>query len=325
MNNGRTDPKALEVLMDDHALAQTPAGKMLLATFTRSRRQYFETLKCAYAVTAGERTSSVDPRQAMRFPYERWSPNDAAQFRAQLEDRIRQDGDLHLAPSTCNRVLSVMRRLLRTAGVWSEEYARALKSIRHTPDERKHILSDAEQRRVFRHLARRSSLASKRDMALFAVALSAGLRVSEIANLPASAYHSPYLTVVDGKGRKDYTWTLSTAARRLLERWLTVHSGPFMFPAIQKKGIQPGHLSWQSVESIVKKHLADAKLSGTVHTLRATYISGLLRREKNIEIARKLARHSSVATTQLYTVTSREAVDKASLAVPLPVYDWMPD
>jgi integrase len=154
-------------------------------------------------------------------------------------------------------------------------------------------------------------------MALFAVALGAGLRRDELARLPANALEGEELRVL-GKGRKEFLQPLPAWALEHVRTWLAVR-GSMSFELNTKTMFLRTHKywlkdkeptlwgTWNLITSVGEMAgLADF----TPHDLRRTFASRMLERG-DIALARRAMRHASAATTALYDRREDRAVAKA--------------
>lgn len=231
------------------------------------------------------------------------------------------------APRTANNVLTAFRSILRECyqlgQIPDADYRRAISvaNVTGSREEVGRMVPPGEVRALFeaaREHARTPELGA-RNAAMLAVLFGAGLRRAELVglelrNLRMEGAEPVELRLV-GKGNKERLLPLPGGARRAVSAWLLV------------RGAEPGPLFYATRGSgtrLVATHMADdlpgdllgqlAALAGvqhlTPHDCRRTYVSTLIR--KDIVIARRLAGHSSVATTERY---DRRGHDEARSAV----------
>ena len=114
------------------------------------------------------------------------------------------------------------------------------------------------------------------------LALSAGLRVSEIAALARSDVTDRQLVVRNGKGGKDRVIPLAPDLAVLLEiGWPTRTSG-------------------DSTSNLIAAVLKRAGIRRRPHDLRATFATEVLRATGNVHTVAQLLGHASIATTERY-------------------------
>lgn len=144
----------------------------------------------------------------------------------------------------------------------------------------------------------------KRDKALLAVLVGAGLRVGEacrlnVHNVERRTAGRIRLTFRTSK-RKDGAWrtcTLPTWAAKPLADWLA-YSEPKLWLFTGQRG---EHLSVAGAEKIVNKYLAVVGRSDLhTHSLRHTFGSMVTRETRSIFVAQKLLGHADPRTTARY-------------------------
>lgn len=151
-----------------------------------------------------------------------------------------------------------------------------------------------------------------RDKAILEVLFSTGLRVSELVNLSRESVDLRQREFwVIGKGRRPRVVFLSQRAAQALGRYLVTRSDnwPPLFiryvgarPAITSKG-EEMRLTVRSVQRIVKKYVRQVQLPvpATVHTLRHSFATDLLRAGAGLREVQELLGHKSITATQIYT------------------------
>jgi integrase/recombinase XerD len=158
------------------------------------------------------------------------------------------------------------------------------------------------EKQVLRLLRAASSL---RDETLLTVIYSAGLRVGEAIRLRPEDILSDrgQIRVRGGKGKKDrYTVLAEKTLHLLREYYRAYRPVEWLFPG-QTAGT---HLSATSVRRAFRRACRRAGLTGkaTVHTLRHSFATHLLDRGVDLRYIQELLGHSSITTTQWYTVVS---------------------
>jgi integrase/recombinase XerD len=153
-----------------------------------------------------------------------------------------------------------------------------------------------------------------RDRALLELLYATGARVSEVVNLDLDDLIDPTLLRLFGKGGKERMVPVGSYAQRALERYLVrVRPGlavagrgtPAVF--LNQRG---GRLSRQSAWQIISDAAAAAELQGHIspHTLRHSFATHLLEGGADVRVVQELLGHSSVATTQIYTLITVDAL-----------------
>jgi len=171
---------------------------------------------------------------------------------------------------------------------------------------------------------------SARDFAMVYLALSTGLRVSELVGLFVEdvcpfGEVSRILTVPKriGKNGKTRTIPLNQDTRSVLTDFIRIkgnshqflNSDSFLFVSMHTKN----PLSTRDFQRIVKK-LSNISINRSIspHTLRHTFATRLLR-HTNLRVIQETLGHAWLNTTQIYTHPDKndciEAVDKLKLPV----------
>jgi site-specific recombinase XerD len=157
-----------------------------------------------------------------------------------------------------------------------------------------------------------------KHLTMLLLGYSAGLRVSEIANLAVTDIDSERMVihVRQGKGRKDRIVPLSpvllTIAR---QHWLIERSRTFLF-----RGQDPKRpISTSTIAKIVRNA---AKAAGirkrvTSHTLRHTFATHHLEAGTDLRTLQLLMGHASLNTTSLYLHVSTERIRSAKTPLEL--------
>ena len=152
-----------------------------------------------------------------------------------------------------------------------------------------------------------------RDRAMLELMYACGLRVSELANLPATALNLRQGVLrVTGKGGRERLVPLGEEARHWLERYLA-RSRPQL---AGKRVLAPLFLGTggeaptrQQVWQLVKRYAAAAGIDRaqiSPHGLRHSFATHLLNHGADLRALQMLLGHSSLSTTQIYTLVARE-------------------
>lgn len=149
-----------------------------------------------------------------------------------------------------------------------------------------------------------------RDRALLELLYATGGRVSEIVNLDLDDLVDPTLVRLFGKGSKERIVPVGSFAQKALSAYLVrIRPGlvalgkgtPALF--LNQRG---SRLSRQSAWQIIADAADGAGLSGKVspHTMRHSFATHLLEGGADVRVVQELLGHSSVATTQIYTLVT---------------------
>lgn len=167
-----------------------------------------------------------------------------------------------------------------------------------------------------------------RDRAMLELMYAAGLRVSELVDLPANAVNLRQGVLrVTGKGSKERLVPLGEESQHWLERYLA-HARPQLagkraVPAAQDGAVpmflapslRP--LTRQQFWALVKKYAALAGIDPariSPHGLRHSFATHLLNHGADLRALQMLLGHSSLSTTQIYTLVAREHLQKLHAA-----------
>ena len=157
-----------------------------------------------------------------------------------------------------------------------------------------------------------------RDRAMLELMYACGLRVSELVGLPATALNlrQGVLRVL-GKGGKERLVPLGEESRHWLQRWLQ-EARPAMLKVlggdaskaialfVDGKGLP---LTRQAFWVLVKRCAAVAGIEPrriSPHGLRHSFATHLLNHGADLRALQMLLGHSSLSTTQIYTLVARE-------------------
>ncbi len=159
--------------------------------------------------------------------------------------------------------------------------------------------------------------AGLRDRAMVELMYATGLRVSELVNLPATALNLRQGVVrVMGKGSKERLVPLGEEALHWIERYIAqarpaLAAGRMATPLFL--GRAGAALSRQQFWNVVKRlagvaGIDPAKVSP--HGLRHSFATHLLNHGADLRALQMLLGHSSLSTTQIYTLVAREGLKR---------------
>lgn len=156
-----------------------------------------------------------------------------------------------------------------------------------------------------------------RDRAMLELMYGCGLRVSELVGLPATAVNLRQGVLrVTGKGGRERVVPLGEQAQDWLERWLVAARPAFAggrAPMELFLGARGEPLTRQAFWSVVKRHAAVAGIDPariSPHGLRHSFATHLLNRGADLRSLQMLLGHSSLSTTQIYTLVAREQLKR---------------
>lgn len=251
-----------------------------------------------------------------RKDFEKLNAQDLTDFEVSLKSR-------GLALSSSNRTLSAVKGFYKYASLEFDVVNPTLEMVsakiaRKLPK----ALSVDEVMRLIESAKREGDPISLRDFAILELLYSSGARVSEIvgvnaADISISKTADGEVTVLKlrGKGSKERLVPLGKFAVSALEDYFTRTR-----PALTAKNTKPEgalflnsrgkRLSRQSAWQIVLDAAVATGLEGRVspHVFRHSYATHLLDGGADIRVVQELLGHSSVTTTQIYTLITIDKV-----------------
>jgi site-specific recombinase XerD len=155
-----------------------------------------------------------------------------------------------------------------------------------------------------------SKIENLKHRAILTLTFSVGLRVSEIVNIKIEDIDSKRMLIhiKNGKGRKDRIVPLSEKVLILLRDYFIQYKPKeYLF-----NGQNSTQYSIRSCQSIYKKYIDP---TGHIHTLRHSCFTNLLENNTDLRIIQKIAGHSNVKTTEIYTHVSNQILSKVNLPI----------
>jgi len=145
-----------------------------------------------------------------------------------------------------------------------------------------------------------------RDLAMWELLYSSGLRVSELANINLMDVDLSGKTihVVSGKGKKSRLLPLGSKAVSTIRTWLPLRS---QFDALNEMALFVGkrgrRLTTRSIQSRLERWRKRQGLQGRLypHMLRHSFASHMLESSQDLRAVQELLGHSNISTTQVYT------------------------
>lgn len=252
------------------------------------------------------------------------SASDVADFSASLRnpeeaDRIR--GISVLSASSAARVVVAVRSFHRFALLenWTTIDPAADIAPPSIPRRLPKALPYASVERLIESAGDPQTVIGVRDRALIEFLYGTGTRISEVVGLDVDDVDLDSATVVvTGKGDKQRRLPLGGAARSCLVDYL-VRGRPSLAQAATGKrrpgaalflGSKGGRMTRQAAWEVVRRSAEQAGLSGHVgpHSLRHSYATHLMEGGADVRVVQELLGHSSVTTTQIYTLVTADAL-----------------
>ncbi|MHC5796680.1 site-specific tyrosine recombinase XerD [Lacisediminihabitans sp. FW035] len=233
---------------------------------------------------------------------------------------LRTRGEKPLTASSLARMLSSVRslhRFLLDEGLVATDVAAEV-----TPPKLASRLPKAitiEQMTAVLDAASGDDLQSLRDRALLELLYATGARISEAVDLNVDDVIGTEGASVDvvrlfGKGGKQRIVPLGSYARAAIDAYL-VRARPLLStrgtstPALFL-GIRGQRVSRQNAWLIIRARAEQAKLGFEIspHTFRHSFATHLLAGGADVRVVQELLGHSSVATTQIYTLVTADTL-----------------
>ncbi|MEP6972929.1 MAG: site-specific tyrosine recombinase XerD [Actinomycetota bacterium] len=154
--------------------------------------------------------------------------------------------------------------------------------------------------------------AGLRDRAILEILYGAGLRISELVGLDVDDVdlEEGFVRVL-GKGGKEREVPLGGFGREAVNAYLA-RARPVFASTITRGALflnqRGGRLSRQSCARLLATHARTAQIERrvTLHTLRHSFATHLLEGGADIRVVQELLGHASVATTQIYTLVTKD-------------------
>lgn len=243
----------------------------------------------------------------------------------EYEIALKQQG---LALSSINRGVSALKTFYKYL---SQEYGVANPttelSANRLPRKLPKALTIQEIEALLISTERAGDLSALRDRAILEVLYGTGARVSEVVGLNLNDLGKSMLTgdevttlKLRGKGSKERIVPLGRFAKEAIENYLVRLRPSYVEKSKSPKAASAlflnsrgGRLSRQSAWQIVIDAAGSTGLSGKVspHVFRHSYATHLLDGGADIRVVQELLGHSSVTTTQIYTLITIDKVREA--------------
>lgn len=156
-----------------------------------------------------------------------------------------------------------------------------------------------------------------RDRAMFELMYASGLRVSELVELPLAALNSRQGVLrVTGKGGKDRLVPVGEEALQRIDAYLT-GARPALTRGRQPLALflsQRGEgMTRQMFWTLVKRYAVGVGIDArriSPHVLRHSFATHLLNHGADLRALQMLLGHSSLSTTQIYTLVAKEGLKR---------------
>ena len=165
------------------------------------------------------------------------------------------------------------------------------------------VLNETELAKMF------NALTNKKHKAILFTAYSAGLRVSEVANLKLADIDSRRMQIhiCRAKGKKDRYVHLSPVLLDILRQYLRMckpRPKEYLFESSQTQSAYP-HRTLQQIFSNAKRSAGIRKEVG-IHSLRHSFATHLLEKGTDIRYIKEILGHFNIRTTERYLHVSKK-------------------
>ena len=241
--------------------------------------------------------------------FERITRSDLSLFAAYLDDRA-------MAPSTRARVFVAVRRLLRRAQEEGRLTADPIEGLQppRRPKTLPRILRANETAALIEAARSEEGLLGVRDFAMLEVLYGAGLRVTELVELPLAAVdlRGRLLRVV-GKGRKERIVPMGEVAAEALVTYLKQARPGLLGDKTDRQHAvfltrRGGAMTRQNFFARLRRHARAAGLATdrvSPHVLRHAFATDLLEGGADLRAIQTMLGHADLSTTEIYTHVSR--------------------
>jgi len=282
----------------DRALASSPAAAYLAGVGKGSRRTIQQSMTSLASMLTGAETDPTKVR------WEKLRRADTIRLRSELKERF--------APATANKMLSVLRGVLRAARdlkLMKEgdfQTAASLEMVKPSVAAPPIAITAKALKALFEACARDATASGRRDAALLAIFLCSGLRRAEASALDMSDWDAATgrLHIRGERPEYDRLVVLPKPARRAVGDWLVIRTaepGPLLLPVDKGGLIRFRRMTDQAIYDIFGRIAGRAGIPGvTLRDLRRAYVVSLIRRGNAMEEVQYLVGHASWLTTASY-------------------------
>ncbi len=238
----------------------------------------------------------------------------AAQVSAYVQHLTTRD-ESKLSASSMARVLSTVRgfhRFLLDEQVVETDVAHEIRPPKLTSRLPKAISID--QMAALLAATDGDSVQSLRDKALLELLYATGARVSEAVDLNVDDVFEEDIVRLMGKGGKQRIVPLGSYARSAIDAYLVRarptlsvrgKSTPALFLGLRGQRVSRQN-AWLIIQAAAKRAKLEVQVSP--HTFRHSFATHLLAGGADVRVVQELLGHSSVATTQIYTLVTIDSL-----------------
>ncbi len=219
--------------------------------------------------------------------------------------------------STANLYLTCARLFLGflyTEKLIPEDVTTRVKSFKVQEGHKKDFLEAKDVNKILGFLKSKTGVIAARDLAMFSLMVTSGLRTVEVARLNVGSfvrYGNKVFIRVWGKGHDEADAIVGVAPQveKMVREYLKLRKEPLtaespLFASRKVEGNDCGRLSPISISAVVKKILRDCGYDSerlTAHSLRHTAATSMLLGGANFRDVQEALRHKSPVVTARYS------------------------
>ena len=215
------------------------------------------------------------------------------------------------APATANLYLTAAKlffSFLYVEGFIKVNPAERVKGLKVQAGHKKDALGEVDTKKILDSFDT-STLTGKRDKAMFALMVTAGLRTIEVSRADVAdiiQQDGKYFLLVQGKGRteKDAMVRITSGVYNLIQDYLNCRADDNapLFGSISRRN-KGERITTNSISRIVKTAMRRAGYDSkrlTAHSLRHTAATTALKKGASVRQVQQVLRHSNVNVTMIY-------------------------
>ena len=165
-----------------------------------------------------------------------------------------------------------------------------------------------EERESLKAVFNTRYISGRKNLLITRLMLSTGIRISELCSLKWEHinFRTRQLNIIDGKGGKDRNIFIPASLMESLQAYRD-ECPPSPYAFATRTGEKPDRAN---LSNMIKKYAKKAGISKEIsaHTLRHTCLTERYNSSKDIRTVQKIAGHSNLQTTMIYTHISDDQV-----------------
>jgi integrase/recombinase XerC len=276
-----------------------PDAELVLADFFTQLT--VEVRASIHTIKSYQRDLTHLSRYCLDKAIEQWSDVQHTDIRSHIASRHRKG----LSSKSLQRELSAIRSFYNYLLTKSHVSANPAQSIRAPKQARKLPKTlDVDQLSGLLE-AGTSSILEVRDLAMFELFYSSGLRLSELSALDLADLDLPdrTLTVRVGKGGKSRVLPIGSKAIAAIQNWLPLRAIKLEAESALFTSTRGTRLGQRSIELRLELWCKKKGIAEHIHPhmLRHSFASHLLESSQDLRAVQELLGHSNISTTQIYT------------------------